>query len=224
MKRTALILCAAALIGCVKDKTEVPEHTVSCAVQEPPHPASDALIAAGVQGFPSYHYRKEYARFGPEEFVFAEGRIRRVPDHTSFHLMLALRKHAPARYACIPDSVKAAVFCDTLAHQVCMNDWYNLDSDRTERDFEIDLIATGEVALPKLVPLLDNSEPALSEGSQEATQSGANCYRRKDYAYLYICRILGEDYLFDRDPAVRDERIAKLQEKVAKYKVPEKDR
>src|SRR6267143_6886476 len=48
-------------------------------------------------------------------------------DHTAYHLLFALRRHAPNAYRRLPNTTKARVLCDALAHQTYLNDWGYLD-------------------------------------------------------------------------------------------------
>lgn len=66
----------------------------------------------------------------------------------------------------------------------------------------------GRDALPALRPLLDDKAPALLEGSKDATLSKVYSYRRADFAYRYVCLILGWAYSFERDLGERDARIS----------------
>ena len=98
-----------------------------------------------------------------------------------------------------------------LAHGRYSNDWGHLQYDS---DIARALLQTGPAALPYLRPLLDDRSPFLAMGSMEATQSRADQYRRCDFAYRYICLILGSEPEFDRDPENRDKAIERLKAKL----------
>jgi hypothetical protein len=72
------------------------------------------------------------------------------------------------------------------------------------------LIDIGIDALPSLQPILDDDRPARLFGSQIAVHASIYNYRRKDYAYRYISRILGREPVFKDSPAERDKDIASL--------------
>ncbi len=76
------------------------------------------------------------------------------------------------------------------------------------------LLEIGEPAVPYLVPLLDDFEEAILEGSEEATVSADSQYRRADWACLFISLIRDIPYRFHEDPAVRDKRIRALKNRL----------
>jgi hypothetical protein len=72
------------------------------------------------------------------------------------------------------------------------------------------LVDLGKKAIPRLKPLLDDSNEAPLFGSKSATTSKAYQYRRKDFAYRYTSLILGRRAPFRRDPGQRDKDIEQL--------------
>ena len=86
-----------------------------------------------------------------------------------------------------------------------------LESDGNH-DYEIGkaLVATGKAAIPFLQPILEDGKEALLFKSGAAAMSLGAQYRRKDFAYRYMCLILAHPYSFDMDPTERDKNIEKL--------------
>ena len=141
--------------------------------------------------------------------------IRDHPDESSYHVLLALRRAGPPEYARIPDAVKAAVLTAALARLIYLNDWGYLDP-REPYDGEAAqaLLEVGAAAAPLLAPLLDDARPAPLFGSETATMSSMYGYRRSDFAYRYLAKILGLAPGFDADPRRRDPDIAALKRRL----------
>src|SRR5207253_2951789 len=96
-----------------------------------------------------------------------------------------------------------------------LNDWGFLTTSGPDDDFSANaLLELGQESLPGLRSLLDNADPAYLDGSKAATGSMLYQYRRKDFAYHYVCSILELPYKFDRDPAERDNDIEVLKAKL----------
>jgi hypothetical protein len=103
-----------------------------------------------------------------------------------------------------------------LAHQTYLNDWGYLDPGGShDGEAAQALLEMGTDALPQLLPLLDDSQPARLYGSEEATITKLYQYRRKDFAYHYIALILGLSSPFNADPAQRDQEIERLKAQMA---------
>jgi hypothetical protein len=133
------------------------------------------------------------------------------PDASSYHLLLVLREGYPMSYARVPAAVKAAILCTALAKVRNLNDWGTLAPEGVCDDFAAEaLVETGTAALAYLRPLLDDPRPALLGGSEEATMSIFERYRRADYSSRYACLILGMSPEYDADPTKRDAQIEKL--------------
>ena len=132
-------------------------------------------------------------------------------DHTAYHLLFALRRHAPNAYRRLPNTTKARVLCDALAHQTYLNDWGYLDPGGShDGEAAQALLELGNDALQPLISLLDDSRPARLFGSEEATISKMYDYRRKDFAYRYVSLLLGWQPAFEADPRSRDIEIERL--------------
>ena len=52
------------------------------------------------------------------------------------------------------------------------------------------------------------------DGSEEATLAEELGLRRADFAYRYLARITGREPEFDNDPAVKDQQIARLRDRL----------
>ena len=80
----------------------------------------------------------------------------------------------------------------------------------------IRFVMLGEAAVPALLRLLGNaSAPLIYDGSKEATVGNAYHYRVKDFAAFYLGRIRRIPVAFHREPAERDQEIARLAQQVA---------
>lgn len=74
-------------------------------------------------------------------------------------------------------------------------------------------VQIGRPALPALEALLDDATPRDAYlGSEEATEMAQRRYRVKDFAALYIARILKLELPWEPDLAKRDAAIAKLRQ------------
>ena len=141
-------------------------------------------------------------------------------DYTAYHLLLFLRHQSPDLYATINDDDKARVLCSALAESIFMNDWGFLDSDAnglgepSEAVAAKALLDVGKPALPYLLKLLDDKGTAPMFGSEEATAAAESQYRRCDFAYRYVMRIIGRRPCFLSDLLSRDERISSLQDEL----------
>jgi hypothetical protein len=145
--------------------------------------------------------------------------IKKHPDYTSYHLLLAVRMYYPRSYKEISTDVKVAVLCSALKNTTFLNDWGTLHpSDSFEAESATALLETGKAALRSLLPLLDDDESAPLFGSKEATMSKKLMYRRKDFAYRYASLILGRSPVFHRDPKDRDKDIEALKTELKKAK------
>lgn len=152
------------------------------------------------------------ASFDDAQAQEAAGQITARPDARSYHLLLTLRRTAPAAYAAIPPQVRVRVLSDALRSASYLNDWGHLgpggghDGPAAQA-----LLDTGDAAAGPLRELLDDERPAPLMGSESATMSSQYGYRRSDYAYRYLRLLRGEDPDFAADPAERDaahERLA----------------
>jgi hypothetical protein len=114
----------------------------------------------------------------------------------------------------------AAIYAHALAQTgVSMEDFYlpaniwgflyELDDPGDAGQHFIDL---GEAALPELIPLLDNEDHVLYEGSREATMGNEYNYRIKDFAAFYISKIKDIPIPFQPELEKRDREIEKLKQ------------
>jgi hypothetical protein len=130
--------------------------------------------------------------------------IKKHPDYTSYYLLIAIRRYYPNDYKNISNPDKAAILCSALNNSCELNDWEAL-------------LETKQDALKPLLLLLDNTNVAPLFGSKQATRSSIYSYRRNDFAFRYVCLIVGQTPPFYADPRTRDEAInalkAKLKEK-----------
>jgi hypothetical protein len=133
-------------------------------------------------------------------------------DASAFHLLMALRDAAPAAYEAIPPDVRAAVLVDALRTQPQLNDWGYLEpgGDGYDGPAADALLDTGDSAVPRLLPLLDDASPAEMTGSEIAEMAHRYGYRRKDFAYRYLALLRGREPVFSEDVADRDRAIAEL--------------
>ncbi len=133
------------------------------------------------------------------------------PDHTSYHVLFALRRYSPSAYQGITAEAKARILTDALRHLPYLNDWGSLDpSSSHDGEAAAALLELGSAASDYLRPILDNSQPAPLFGSEPATVSKVFKYRRCDFAYRYLSLLLGLDPTFDPEPDVRDKEIERL--------------
>jgi hypothetical protein len=134
--------------------------------------------------------------------------IAKHPDRDSYHVLGWLYKSAPEAYQAIPDTTRAQVLCDAIRHQRYLNDFAVLDpAESFTRAAGKALLALGESAIPALRKLMDDANAAPLMGSEEATLSAIYQYRRKDFAYYFLSKITGKPFIFDAQPASRDQLI-----------------
>lgn len=77
------------------------------------------------------------------------------------------------------------------------------------------ILPFGRKAIPYLQDILYDRTPVGTEDRSSETQSQYSIYqlRRKDFAYLYIALLLGEQAYFDRKPKDRDKIIQDFMER-----------
>ena len=138
------------------------------------------------------------------------------PNHTSYHLLFAVRRHSRDLYSQISTQAKAKTLCSALERAPFLNDWGYLAPDGGSYDGEAAeaLLEIPRPAVQHLEGVLRDRRPAHVFGSEEATMSHVYHYRRADFAYRYICLILGRKPTFDPDPTERDNAIRKLIEEL----------
>ena len=137
--------------------------------------------------------------------------VREHPDAGAYHLLIALRRSAPEAYAAIPQHVRAEVLLDVLRRQRTLNDWGYLDTAGSyDGPAAQALLETGVAARPGLATLLSDGTPVDLEGSEESLLADEYRYRRADYAYRYLAKVLGRDPLFSADHEERDAAIERM--------------
>lgn len=152
------------------------------------------------------------ATFGESDLREAVALIRGRPDAGAFHLLMALRRASPGAYSEIPAEARAAVLTDSLRRQRKLNDWGWIEpSGGHDGPAAQALLETGTAAVRLLAPLLEDDSTARLIGSEIATVARQYGYRRKDFAYRYLCKLLGREPTFEPQPAERDAAIAALQ-------------
>jgi hypothetical protein len=151
------------------------------------------------------------ASFDAAGAAAAAGQVRARPDASSYLLLMALRRAAPEAYASIPVSDRAAVLVDALRTQRNLNDWgYIEDSGSYDGPAARALLELGDAAAEPLRGLLGDDRPAPLMGSEPGALADAYRYRRRDWAYHYLARLLGREPAFPRDPVERDREIEAL--------------
>lgn len=169
----------------------------------------DELIAASSSGSSIMESRNLIEKsLPPGKTEVVQQRIIDTPDHTSYHLLLYLKKHAPEELHAIPQPLQATVLCDALNHVTYCNDFGYLEpSESFTKTSGKMLVLLGEAALPPLREMLNNNKEAPLFGMEEATLSSIYAYRRKDFAWYFLSQIEGRDFSFPASPEERDLQI-----------------
>jgi hypothetical protein len=155
----------------------------------------------------------------PWDVPAAQSYINAHPDHTSYHLLCAIRRDYPRAYRCIGDTEKASILCAALTQGRELNEWGILKEETClEGEPAKALVETGTAALPFLSVLLDDKSPRRFTGSIEATMSHHYRYRVADFAHRYICLILGWEHVFHPDPTERDMKIDQIKARLEEVK------
>jgi hypothetical protein len=101
-----------------------------------------------------------------------------------------------------------------------MDDWGSPDDEEgEEEEAAVGLVGTGSAALVHLAPILADKTPVRLSGSEGAAFSEWHNYRRADYAFCFICKIMEVEIPFRSDPAERDLEIRLLQMKIREGKL-----
>jgi hypothetical protein len=171
-----------------------------------------ALISdseAGLDLYASETFRDQ--RLDDESARAARAEVEAKPDHTRFHVLMALLRDRPKEAEEISADARARVLTGALASVDYLNDFGWLSPEEAyDAPAAQALLATGQAALPHLRPLLEDNRPAPSRGSEAATMAGQLGYRRSDYAYRYAAILAREEPVFAADAAQRDVEIAAL--------------
>jgi hypothetical protein len=137
--------------------------------------------------------------------------IRERPDARCYHLVVALKRSAPEVYAAVPAELRAQVLLDVLRRQQFLNDWgYLSTSGSYDGPAAEALLDTGDAARAGLAELLADRTPVDLEGSEESTLADEYGYRRADFAYRYLAKILGREAPFFARHGERDAAIERL--------------
>jgi hypothetical protein len=137
-----------------------------------------------------------------------EAAILAAPDASRFLLLMLLLRDAPDRAAGLPATARATILAGALATLTFLNDFGTLGDDAWDGPAAQALLAAGPPAAPTLRPLLDDVRPAPLFGSETATVSDRERYRRCDFAYRYLRLVRGERPEWNPDPAARDRHLA----------------
>ena len=167
--------------------------------------------SAGLGLFESTALTRTAGRVLSDAQIFAAlAYIAEHPDHSAWHVLMAIRRDAPDKYALIPGSTRAQTLCAGLAKVTYGNDWgvYAI-TYASDGPAALALIETGATAIPFLLELLGNTERIPLLGST-ATFDEVCQYRRCDFAYRYIEAILGRTSSFPMATEERDARILAL--------------
>jgi hypothetical protein len=190
---------------------------------EPPADKSvvKQLVADTAKGYSVAFYK---ADFSPAELKEAEAYVRQHKDHTSYLVLLVMRKKHPHVYKKLPEADRAAVLCSGLAKNMFLNEWGHLGDYDYVKDCEpVKAVRElGKAAVPYLTPLLDDRKRAPFSGSADATASKVHEYRRCDFAYRELVVIRGESPNFRQELVDRDKDIARLKQRLTDEQVQEK--
>jgi hypothetical protein len=180
-------------------------------ISERPHGVED-LVRDAALGKPLFLAE----RLGAADLEQAKEYIAAHPDHTSSHLLYAIREHFPDTYATIPEMTKARILCSALARAELSFDWGTLypPDQGTEGVGGEAITELRRHALPFLVPILQDRHAVRAAAGSMTPLEETYQYRRADYAYRYICVILKQAFVFDPDPKARDRHIAELKKKL----------
>jgi hypothetical protein len=154
-----------------------------------------------------------FCRFTPlnaDKLAQVQAHIKQHPDYSSFHMLMALRRHHAEEYKTVAAETKSAILADALKQAHIFNNFGHLDSTN---DLGKEWIELGTPAINSLGQILDDKRSAPHIGSEDATMSSVYSYRRCDYAYRYIMLIRGESPAFPRSVDVRDTQIEDLKKK-----------
>ena len=173
----------------------------------------EALVADGEAAVPlGISDAYESAHFDADAASAAAAQIGERPDASALHLLLALRREAPDAYREIEPELRAQVLAGALRELPYLNDfgWMEPGGHGHDRTAAQALLELGDAARAPLARLLDDDRPAPLAGSEAATMSSAYGYRRSDYAYRYLSKLMRRDAPFAAGAAERDEAIAAL--------------
>jgi hypothetical protein len=177
----------------------------------------ESLIADGEKETPlglSDGYRS--GNFDEASAQAATEQVREHPDASSLVLLLALRRHAPETYAELPGDARAQVLVSALRELRFLDDfsWMEPEGHGWDSTAAQALLELGDAAVRPLIDLLDDHRPAPLSGSEAATMAHLYGYRRSDFAFRYLNKLLHRDAAFAAEPAERDPAIAALRDEL----------
>ncbi len=133
-----------------------------------------------------------------------------IDDERGYLLLMLLLRDVPERVERLPAKRRAAILTAALGALAYLTDFGYLGSEGWDGPAAQALLMTGDVACPKLSLLLDDDRPAPLAGSEMATISALEHYRRRDYAARYLALLMGAPPMWAPDPATRDEHVTAL--------------
>ena len=143
--------------------------------------------------------------------------IKKHPDYTSYHLLIAIQRYHRDSYKEVSNDDKAAVLCSALSKITFLNDWGYLEpSGSFDGDSAKALLEIGKPALKYLAPILDDSKAGAAVWIGGSHDKPRLQIPAKDFAFRYASLILGEKPAFHRDLKDRDRDIEALKGKLTK--------
>lgn len=131
---------------------------------------------------------------------------------TAFLALEALRESDPGAYDSIPASERADIYASALQSNIFYNAWGVPGHQLTSTAYA--LISLGEVAIEALKPFLVDQRRAPLSGSKDATVSSIYHNRVCDYAWVFICEIRHQPYMYVQNPVERDRSIEALRQEL----------
>jgi hypothetical protein len=142
-------------------------------------------------------------------------------DYSSYHLLMALREHAPDTYDEIPNETKAAILSSALRELIFLNDFGRLDpQEGYDGPTAKALLNTGQIAVSFLEGTLDDKKDAPLLGSEASALSRLYSFRRCDFALRYVSLLLGHSPSFSPIIGQRDQQIVTLKQHLASKRNP----
>jgi hypothetical protein len=138
-------------------------------------------------------------------------------DASRYLVLMLLLRERPERAETIAPERRATILAAALATLTFLNDFGLLGSDAWDGPAAHALLAAGDAAHAPLVALLDDDRPAPLWGSEAATISKLEHYRRCDFAYRYLSVLRDEQVGWSPDPGERDAAIDALRARAAPH-------
>jgi hypothetical protein len=146
-----------------------------------------------------------------DALVQALNNIEWYPDHRSFHSVCYLHKFSEERWAQVAPDRIAVIMIAVLKRRDDLHDFGVLlpeGSYPSRAGVILIHCKSRRVLTRELFAMLDDETPVRLMGSKTATASINYQYRKKDYAYFFLCSLLQLQHVFDPDPVERDHIIA----------------